>query len=279
MKKRMNLLVFMIAAMVLLSGCNSSGGASTKSTENNTEPVAENIETGGDDSASEKDNTEASENDSISEENDIESEKNEKSYEITYQKSRAWTNSIETMWIQTIIEITNTGDSSLFLDSGAYDLEDADGKLITSRTMVSVYPQIIEPGEKAYYYEETTLDDPVDVEELVVIPRPDIKKSKTENIKLTTSDVEIKNDEYSGVKMIGRVENNTDEVQNMVYVSAILYDSDGNPIGQIFTILMEEINPGDKIGFEASAFSLPDDITAESVANYEIFAYPSQYQF
>lgn len=94
------------------------------------------------------------------------STKDEVAYEVTYTNARAYENSIGTTWVQTIIEVTNTGSEDLYLNSGSYDLEDAEGNLIASQTLVSVYPQIISSGEKAYYYEETTLDKDVDAETL-----------------------------------------------------------------------------------------------------------------
>ena len=45
-------------------------------------------------------------------------------YEISYSNAKVWTNSIGTSWVQTIVEITNTGTTNLYLDSGSYDLED-----------------------------------------------------------------------------------------------------------------------------------------------------------
>lgn len=69
-------------------------------------------------------------------------------YEVTYTNAKVWTNSLGTPWVQTIVEITNTGDTDLYLSSGAYDLEDSSGALVTARTMVSAYPNVIVPGEK-----------------------------------------------------------------------------------------------------------------------------------
>jgi len=42
---------------------------------------------------------------------------------------------------------------------------------------------------------------------------------------------------------------------------------------------MEEISIGDKIGFEMSGLSLPDDVNVHSISDYVVYAYPRQFQF
>jgi len=205
-------------------------------------------------------------------------QKDDVAHEITYTNVRTYTDSIGTTWAQVIVEIENTGTSDLYLSSGGYDLEDESGKLITSSTMVSTYPEVISPGEKAYMYEENMLDNPVEGK-LTVVPRPSVEKAKVDNIRFNVTDVEISESQYGQLKAIGRVENTTQEDQSMVYIALILKDANGVPIGQIFTILTDDLPAGEKIGFEATAMSLPDDVTVDAIANYDVFAYPMQMQF
>lgn len=200
------------------------------------------------------------------------------SYEITDSRARIWTNRIGSVWVQTIIEIKNTGTTNLYLSSGSYDLEDASGKLVASQKMVSAYPNVLAPGEKGYMYEETTLNEAVDGE-LTVLPHEDVEEATVDLIRFPVTDVEISNDTYGSVKMLGRIENTSDEEESMIYIVAFLYDANGSCIGQMFTILLEDLAAGDKIGFEMSGFSLPDDITTETIADFVIYAYPMQYQF
>ncbi len=200
------------------------------------------------------------------------------SYEITDCRARTWTNSIGSVCVQTIVEIANTGSTNLYLSSGSYDLENDIGELIDCRSMVSTFPNVIAPGEKGYMYEETTLDEAVDGE-LTVLPHVDVKRATVDLIRFPVTDVKISNNSYGKVKMLGRVENTSNTEQHLVYVVAFLYDSNGSCIGQLSTILTERLSVGDKIGFEMSGFSLPNDITTESISNYIIYAYPLQYQF
>lgn len=263
--------------LIAMSLCLSLFGCGKNETDGSTES----------DTVSDQSTTKEIENETIDTESTKETIKeseidpqDEMAYEITYQKARVYKNSIGTTWIQTIIEITNTGSSSLYLSSGSYDLEDESGNLIANRTMISAYPQIIESGEKGYYYEETTLDNDLgDTQELTVIPRPDIEEASIAKIDFPITDFELSADNYGDIKMLGRVENTSSEAQGMVYIVAILYDANNEPIGQIFTILTDDLMSGDKIGFEASALSLPDNVALDSIAKYKTFAYPHQYQF
>ncbi|MCL2493494.1 MAG: FxLYD domain-containing protein [Clostridiales bacterium] len=204
--------------------------------------------------------------------------KGEVAYKTTYSNARVWTDSIGSKWVQVIVEIENTGTVPLYLSSGSVDLEDSSGTLVKSLSLVSAFPDVIDPGEKGYYYDETTIDNE-DVTGLVVVPRPDVRKAKVDNIKFNVSEFSLSDDKYFGIHMIGRVENTSDEEAGMTYVGAVLFDSNDTPIGLLYTIVSGKLEPGDKVGFEGSALTLPRDIKADTVARYEVFAYPSQMQF
>lgn len=201
------------------------------------------------------------------------------SYEVTQNNMKLYTNSIGTVWMYGIVEVTNTGNTDLYMSSGKFDIEDANGSLVASKSMVSVYPDLIAPGEKAYYIESTTMDD-LDVSATyTIVPKVSAEKSKLDLIRYPVTDVTLKNDTFSGIKAIGRIENNTDKEESMVYVVVILYDENDNVIGHLFDIITDDVAPGEKTGFEASSLSLPDDVTVEAVSRYEVYAYPYQLQF
>lgn len=201
-------------------------------------------------------------------------------YEITYASALLYTNEIGTVWIQTIIEVTNTGGADLFLSTGAYDLEDAGGNVVESRTQVSCFPDIISPGEKGYYFESSPLYD-VDAEtEVTVVPYPSVEAAKKPNTRFEVTDFEIKADEMHGLRARGSVENTSDEETTMTYVVCVLYNDEGTPIGLLYTILLETFAPGDKVGFEQlPTLSLPNSVTVDVIADYELYAYPMQMQF
>ncbi len=199
-------------------------------------------------------------------------------FEITYSNVKTYADSIGSTWVQAIVEISNTGTSNLYLGSASYDLETSDGTLLKSQNYVSTYPTVIAPGEKAYMYEETILDNPIEGE-LVLVPRISVKKATVDLIRYTLSDVQLTAESFMGIKALGRIENTSGKDESMISVVIILKDSNGTPVGVATTTIVETLAAGDKIGFEAHSFSLPDDVTVDSVASFEAFAYPMQIQF
>lgn len=199
-------------------------------------------------------------------------------YELTKQAATLWESSIGTTWIQALVEIKNTGDTNLYLSSGAYDVEDSAGALVCSSSMFSAYPNVIAPGEVGYMYETATLDEAVEGD-LVLLPREDVREATVDLIRYATSDVKISGDTYTDLKIKGRVENTSDEASKMTYVTVVLYDDAGEVLGIVGTIITEELAPAQKIGFEVSGIMLPFFVTSEKIADYKVWAYPMQIQF
>ena len=186
------------------------------------------------------------------------------------------TDSIGTEWVKAAVPVTNTGDADLYLETGTIDIEYSDGSLAQTLSMVSVYPQVIAPGETAYYFEETTYEG-TGTEGLKLVPHVKAEKAKVDLIRFEVSDLQLKDEDFFGVKVIGRVMNNTDKDESMIYVVANLFDEEGKLIGQQFDILTDSLASGDKIGFETS--SLSSGLVASDIANYEVIAFPYQYQW
>ncbi len=200
-------------------------------------------------------------------------------YEVTYKNVVSWVDSIGTTWIQVIAEITNTGTAPIYLSSSSYDLEDSNGKIIASKQYISTYPDVIESGDKGYMYDETTLENTVDGT-ISVVPRISAKKAKVACIKYEVSEISITDTSYSGPKMVGRIQNTTTKDEDRsIYVVAILYDTNKNPIGILSDIITEDLPAGGKLGFEATSLSLPKTVTSDSIDSYLVIAYPNQYQF
>ena len=190
---------------------------------------------------------------------------------------RTWTDSIGSHWIQVAHPVYNSGNTNLYLGTGSIDLEDSNGHLLDTMSLVSGYPQVLKPGETGWYYETTIKDQALNMGGFVA--HPNLKDAKVDCIRLDVSDVSIKDDMFSGVTVTGRVTNNTGRDQSMVYVVANLFDRDGNILGQVMTILSNSVAAGDTIGFSASEMGSNPDLTAAAVASYEIYAFPQQFQF
>ena len=220
---------------------------------------------------------EPTENNTINTTNTTEAEYNADPYKITYSSVKTYKDSIGITWAQVIVEVENTSSYNLFLENGTCDLEDTEGNLVASNSM-SVFPQIIAPGGKAYYYEEYTLPSLSDAIELTIVPRPQAKRSTSKHITYPVSDVSIEDYTFGYLKVMGRVENTSSNEDSLIYVAVTLFNEASEPIGVVYTILSDELKPGEKVGFEAVATSLPGDVTAEAVAGYTAVAYPYQFQ-
>ena len=199
-------------------------------------------------------------------------------YEVGEGKVVTFTSSIGTVWALISVPVTNTGETNLYLSAGTMDLEDAGGHLVDSKSMVSVYPDVLKPGETAWYYEETTLDE-APASEWKVIPHVKVKPAKVDCVRYEISDLSLSDDTYGGVKITGRVENTTDEDESMVYIVAFLYDNSGEFLGEAFTILTDTLTAGDKIGFSVSTFASYEGFTSANIGRYEVVAFPLQFQF
>ena len=113
---------------------------------------------------------------------------------------------------------------------------------------------------------------------LTVLPRPDVEKASIHKTRYEISDVSTNNNDWDRIDVTGRLTCTSDQVESVSYVAAIFYDADHTPIGISNTVIMEDLNPNDTIGFELSGITLPEGVNTDTVADYEIFAYPAQFQ-
>lgn len=200
------------------------------------------------------------------------------SFEIGDGVIRVYKNSIGSTWLTVGVPVTNNGTENLYLPSATIDLEDASGGLVKTLELVSAYPEVIAPGETAYYFEETTVEGDIPAaEEMKTILHAKIKKATVDLIRYDLSEVSVKDTQYDDVQVTGRVENTSQEAESFIYVSATLYDADGKFLSVVFTIISDELAPGEKIGFSASTLS--SELSASDVGSYDVYAYPQQMQF
>ncbi|MBR2520791.1 MAG: FxLYD domain-containing protein [Oscillospiraceae bacterium] len=265
------LVLVLFAAMALGSG--SSSGSKNKGSDSAVSVTTDNTESK--DNAGSAEKSEGKTEDSAQPPGKT-AEK--ESYETGEGTVKVYTDSIGSVWAQISVPVTNTGDVNLYLSSGTMDLEDPDGHLVDSITYVSAYPTVLKPGETAWYYDETTLDEGAS-SELRVVPHVDVKAAKVDCIRFEVSDLAISDDTYGGIKVTGRVENTTEEDESLVYVVVFFYGPDDVLLGQAYTILTDDLKAGDKIGFSCSTFSSYDQYVTANVSRYEVYSYPTQIQF
>ena len=197
-------------------------------------------------------------------------------YELGEGIVKIWSDSLDSNWIMVAVPVKNTGGTNLFISSCTIDVENEKGELEQTINSVSAMPQVIKPNETAYYFEETTYDGK-SKENLKLIPHVQIEEATVDCVRYDVSEIKVKDNEYSGASVTGRVENKTSEAGTSVYIVANLFDKDGKFLCQEFTILDNDLPAGDKVGFETSPYSF--DFKAKDVGKYEVYAYPDQYQF
>jgi len=131
---------------------------------------------------------------------------------------------------------------------------------------VPSYPDVIDPGEKGYYYEEAQLSISSTVD-LAIVPHAKIWPARIENIRLPVSDFALSDGKYGGIRLIGRVENTYSSEQRLVRIVTILFNNDGSPIGLVSKVETSALAPGEKKGFETDSLSTKR-LPADSVAGY-----------
>lgn len=254
-------LAILVALVIFISGCSSTPANST-------------------DDSSNKDNIVVSNNDNAGETEDTSSDTSEETVScvVTYSNV-AVEYGILGPEAYVIIEYENTGNVPLFFSTCNCDIEDETGALIATEGYITCYPQVLAPEEKGYVYFITDLEDGDATKTLSAKMHLDYEKSVSDPIRYPLSDITIKNDDFYGVKAIGRIENNTTEtLSSLSTICVIAFDADGNPLCVLDTY-SSEVAPGDKVGFEAGALLIQDGITADAVASFVAYAYPYSYNW
>lgn len=206
-------------------------------------------------------------------------EASEPQFEISYQDISFYTTECGDIYAKSLVEVTNTGESDLYLDYSSYELTSSDGSIIhTVSDMFTPYPTVIGAGEKGYYYDYASMDAGTPTEGISITPHIKATVATIENTRLETSGIEIFDKEYGGIDIHGMVTNPTDSAQESVTISAVVFDNNQQPIG-IMSSYLDSVQPGESMGFEIESYTIPDNITKADIADCKVFAFPYQYQY
>lgn len=190
-------------------------------------------------------------------------------------------NSIGDMEYCFIQEIKNTGDCPLYLKGCDLDIEDESGHLIATENFISSCPDIILPGEIGYFYNSlgaTILNESArTAESLKAAPSLDIVESYEQPIEYEISDISITKGTFDYPTITGRVTNNTEEDDSLVYINVIFYDKNENVI-TIAGVNVQDLTSGSTKGFECTALT-SGSISYEDIGNYKVIARKTHYQF
>lgn len=178
--------------------------------------------------------------------------------------------------------ITNTGNVPLCLKKCTLDIEDENGHLLSTESFISNCPDVISPGETGYFYNglgSTSTNDAVkNASSIVAVPKLEIVESDEEPITYQIWDISFTQGDFLP-SVVGRITNNTREDDSLVYVQAIFYGKNGNVIYITGTNIMNLL-AGQTQSFNISILPTSDkNISYENIANYEVIARKSHYQF
>lgn len=151
-----------------------------------------------------------------------------------------------------VAEIKNTGTTTVKLSDISIDLEDSDGKILTTTDYVSAFPNVINPGESAYIC-ESLLSYDTTVTNLDTIGKALVHYTLEESNTVEPLNVEITETqltlEYSRPKIVGRIENMTEEAMSNIYIACPIYSANGELLTVTFTIV-DSLNAHEKKGFD-----------------------------
>ena len=195
----------------------------------------------------------------------------ETSYEVNVSRFDIYENYGEYSY-RAIVEVENTGESNIYLSGTAFDIEDANGHLLQSDSMISCCPDVIFPGEKGFLYTQYgfSLEGISEIEGLQLVPQYVVKATSETPVDYKVSDVSLKEGKW-GVAAVGRVTNTTEVEDSLFYIQAVYYDNDGNVIG-IDGTNVNDFLPGRTVSFEFSGMTLPRDLALDKIGTYEIIA-------
>lgn len=189
------------------------------------------------------------------------------------------TNSIGSHVGSAFVEIENTGNTILYLHDGKFDIEDNDGHLLTTDSLVSTCPDAILPGERGYFYDDYIDLDDIDTSNgLKMVPHYKVDEGRSDVIDYEVSDLAIREDQMWKCMVSGRLTNTSEKEISLIYVNAVYYDAEGNVLGISGTNLTD-IEVGDTESFKITGQFFRDDVSYSDIAEYRVVPRGIYFQF
>lgn len=218
-------------------------------------------------SGAQPESTEASNSESIGDES---TQEPQLPYEITVSYANAYRNALGEVWVQAMLAVTNTSQSTLRLDYSALHVQ-VSAQDTRELSYVLAFPSQIAPGETGYYYEELPLNYEAEGD-LPLTADLNITEIPQEPQRFELSALTITDSPYGGLSLTGTLHDLSAQEGKLVYIAVLLFDENDLPVAVCYTIHTETGAAEDP--FELISFMLPEHITTESVARFEAFAYP-----
>lgn len=203
-------------------------------------------------------------------------------YEITNTCFDYYTNSIGTIEYFGIVEITNTGDTNIYLDDCTFDLEDNDGHLLQSDSFISAAPEIIAPGERGYFYNglgSNVINENVSLDNgIVLAPQIRVEEASGNPVDYPVSDVSVSEGNYGYINVVGRVENDSDEEIGYLYIDIVFYDAQNNVLAVTGTSV-QNIPAGGRSSFDTTCYWANENVSFSDIADTVVIAREHYYQW
>ncbi len=195
-------------------------------------------------------------------------------YTIGETSVQAYRDDIGTVWIMYAVQVTNISDKNLVLGSGEITLSSADSPELILQGEVPVYPEILAPGETAYYC--NVIEDDVGLPSELTVSEAKLEVSPTEEapVRYDLAFTVLKDSLYGGLELSTTVKNNTAEDGELVAVFGALVGKNGEFLGFISGFLDEPLPAGQEQSVTLESFMLPPELTVAQVAEVVTFAYP-----
>jgi hypothetical protein len=178
------------------------------------------------------------------------------------------------IWLNTIVEYTNTGNVPLYFYNGYFDLEDSEGYEVVSHnkhlynSYQNISSRVVGVGEKVYCNVYTRVSDMTEIPSVdyVLNTKPEFEKAEKEVTALAILDNSIAKTD-TGISVNGEVENNSSEEIDKfdMLIRTVLFDKANKPL----FIVNSKIEKNSLSANEKSRFaSVSDSLSTGGVTSY-----------
>lgn len=185
-------------------------------------------------------------------------------YEMTHSSARIERDSVGNLWLNVMISFMNKSEETISLPYSTIYIY-ANGEEVMQLEDVMCYPQILEPGETGYYFEQRQVDLDESLE-LTAETSPNVERANG-MIKYAVEDIQLRDSAF-GVEVYGMYQ--TEEaVSGLMCAAVVLFDLEGKP----FAVLSDYFDASEK-EFILSSDKLPEGLRVSDISSYIAYVYP-----
>jgi hypothetical protein len=195
---------------------------------------------------------------------------------ITHQLLKAWKDSISYVHYEVVVEVQNVGTApaDVATSDDSYTIFAKDGTVLETGHFTYVFPQVIRPGEFAYYVDGSIFDQGTLTDQVGKLdPSVSFGEADSPQTLFKVSSVKITQQPYgSGLQVSGVVTNSTSEDAAQPLVGVIFFNAKGAIIGALYENSLDTLRAGKSLGFKTS-YPGTSPLKPSSVAKFKTFAF------